>query len=193
MVLQLEDPTEEEQLFLSEIGIPEQKIVFEENKLELLIALGLAVFLIFVLLASQFESYKLPLKLMSVLPISFFTLSIGLFITGKSFSLNSLLGILVLFGLSINNAIILFETYEQRNKECPHHFINVFHGSLERIKPILITTFTTIIAMIPVAVDPLGMKAQSGLAIAIIAGLIGSTLLTFFIIPPLFIRHYHKD
>lgn len=176
-----------------QIVLTEQSnLIFKENQENLIIAFSLALVLLYFLLVSQFQSFTMPIRLMAILPLSLFALLLGLNIFGMSLNLNSSLGFLVLLGLIINNSIILFETYRNMNKTSYHPIANVIYGSIDRIRPILITTFTTVIAMIPTAIDPLRKTSQSSMAVAIICGLSVTTLLSLFLIPSLFIRYYHK-
>ncbi|MEW5817649.1 MAG: efflux RND transporter permease subunit, partial [Spirochaetota bacterium] len=165
---------------------------FQTNILKIIITFLLAVFLLYLVLGAQFESFLLPLFLMLSLPLSFSGIFLSLAVTGKTININSFLGILVLLGVAVNNSIILFENYNAKIDKSGSVLISIYRGSAERIRPILITVLTTITALLPTAIDPTGTQTQSSMAVAIIGGLLVSTTLTVFAIPLIFLLYYRK-
>jgi len=143
----------------------------------------LALLLMYLALGAQFESFTVPLILFMSIPFSFTGLFTGLAVSGNSFDLSSSLGVLVLMGIGINNAIILFETYRRELDRGRGPLQAVFRGSLARVRPILMTALTTAAALLPVAIDPYNRSAQSGMAASVIGGLIFSTVLTLIFLP----------
>lgn len=155
-----------------------------EHLKTLLLTLGLALFLLYLTLGAQFESVTLPFLLLLSLPLGISGIGAGLVIAGSSLNFHSALGLLVLMGIGVNNAILLFEQYRRTfrpGKTDP--LWTVYRGSSRRVRPILITMFTTTLALLPLAVDPQNGSSQSSMAAAIIGGLTVSTLLTLFVIP----------
>lgn len=164
---------------------PYKKSAIEENASAIGMIFILVVILMYLALGAQFESFTLPLLLLSTLPLGALGIFIGLFITGNTINLNSLLGIIVLFGVAVNNGIILYETYSNRssNDKKGILFISIYRGTIDRFKPILITVITTILSMLPLALDFSHKSSQSAMAISVIFGLIVSTVMTLFIMP----------
>ncbi|EAI9347246.1 multidrug efflux RND transporter permease subunit CmeF [Campylobacter jejuni] len=150
-------------------------------------AVALAFVLIYLVLAALYESFILPLIIMITMPLAFGGASIGLFITGHNFSLFVLIAIILLFGMVGKNAILLVDV---ANKKC-HEGLDPDKALLiagkSRLRAILMTTFAMIFAMLPLALSRgAGYEANSPMAIAIIFGLISSTLLTLLVVPALF-------
>ncbi len=162
----------------------------QENMAPLVLTFALVIVLLYLVLGAQFQSFVLPLFLLSSLPLSFFGIFAALYAAGKSLNADSLLGIIVLFGIAVNNTIVLYETYAQRLGRCGPGGLAaaVYRGTAERLRPILITMLTTVTALVPVALDPRGTSTQSSMAVAIIGGLFVSTALTLFAAPLLFLR-----
>ncbi len=150
-------------------------------------AVILAFVLIYLVLAALYESFILPLIIMITMPLAFGGACIGLFITGHNFSLFVLIAIILLFGMVGKNAILLVDL---ANKKC-HEGLDADKALLiagkSRLRAILMTTFAMIFAMLPLAFSKgAGYEANSPMAIAIIFGLISSTLLTLLVVPALF-------
>lgn len=150
-------------------------------------AVILAFVLIYLVLAALYESFILPLIIMITMPLAFGGACIGLFIAGHNFSLFVLIAIILLFGMVGKNAILLVDL---ANKKC-HEGLDADKALLiagkSRLRAILMTTFAMIFAMLPLAFSKgAGYEANSPMAIAIIFGLISSTLLTLLVVPALF-------
>ena len=157
----------------------------------LLLTFALVIVLLYLVLGIQFESFVLPFFLLASLPLSFFGIFAALFLAGKSLNADSILGIIVLFGIAVNNTIVLYETYAQRIARSGMGALlaAVYRGTAERLRPILITMLTTVTALVPLALDPTGTSTQSSMAVAIIGGLFVSTALTLFAGPQMFYRY----
>lgn len=171
----------------------ESQSLFNENIAGVLTIFALSAILLYLTLGAQFESFSLPLLLMLTLPLSFSGITIALFLSGSSLNLNSILGILVLMGISVNNSILLYETFQKyisgRNSK---PLGSIFRGTMGRIRPIMMTMLTTTLALVPLAVDPFGTSTQSSMAISIIGGLTVSTILSLVIIPGIFFKYIKK-
>jgi HAE1 family hydrophobic/amphiphilic exporter-1 len=129
---------------------------------------------------------------MASIPLSFSGVLLALFISGRSINLSSSLGVLVLLGITVNNSIVLFETYKRKIQKTGNVLSTIYRGSSQRLKPILMTMLTTTTALLPIAIDPAGTSTQSGMAAAIIGGLLLSTMLTLFTTPLIFSAYYRK-
>lgn len=163
--------------------------VLAENITALLAAFAMVVILLYLVLGAQFESFLLPALLLTALPLSFSGISLALAVSGKPISLDSALGIIVLFGIAVNNSIILYETCSARRKAGVPMVAAVYQGTSDRMRPILITMLITVLSLLPIAIDLSHTSAESGMAVAIIGGLFVSTILTLFVLPRLFIAY----
>ncbi len=144
----------------------------------------LAVILLYLCLGIQFESFFLPLLLMLSIPAGASGIIAILFLTGHSLNLNSSLGILVVMGISVNNGILLFEEASRLMKQSGALPLGaIYRGTISRLRPILMTSLTTITALIPLAIDPFGTSSQASLAVSIIGGLVVSTLMSLLVLP----------
>jgi HAE1 family hydrophobic/amphiphilic exporter-1 len=160
---------------------------WERSKGSLLLALGLSVFLVYVIMAEQFESLLQPLVIMATIPLAFFGTIGALNVLGISLSIVVVLGMIMLAGIVVNNAIVLVDYVNVlQRRGMPLREAIVTAGSV-RLRPILITTATTVLGLLPMAMGlGDGSEIRTPMAIAVISGLITSTLLTLVIIPTLF-------
>jgi len=150
-------------------------------------AMVLAVLFIYMLLAGQFQSLMNPLIIMISIPVTALGVSLALLLTGQTLNINSGIGMILLSGTVVNNAIVLFDFID---KEC-HRGVSVEIAVIEagrrRLKPILMTTLTTILALVPIALGMgEGSELQRPLAVTVIGGMTVSTLLTLVFIPVVF-------
>ena len=146
-------------------------------------AIGFAVFLIFVVMSAQFESPRFSLMVMTTIPFALIGSFGLLWLTDCSISMPSLLGFLMLVGTVVNNGILFVDTANQYRSEMDIDTALIEAGAT-RLRPILMTTLTTIVAMIPMAlaVGQAGELMQ-GLALVDVGGLIASTLLALLMLP----------
>jgi hydrophobic/amphiphilic exporter-1 (mainly G- bacteria), HAE1 family len=150
--------------------------------------LGLAVFmaiaLIYMLLASQFESFVHPLTVLASVPLSAVGVLLALFLTGRAFGLTAFIGLLMLIGIVVKNGILLVDyTTQLRNRGMPRDEA-ILTASPTRLRPILMTACAAILGMLPLALAiGKGSETQAPLATAVIGGLFTSTILTLFIVP----------
>ncbi len=148
-------------------------------------ALGLSIVLIYVVLAVQLESFILPFVIMTSLPLSIIGVIIGMVITRVQLSMFVMIGIIMLMGMVVNNAIVLLDfVASMRQKGVPIREALIESGG-SRLRPILMTTLTTVLGWIPMALAIGGGSAgyYQGMAIAVMFGLSFSTLLTLIFIP----------
>ncbi|WP_027398204.1 efflux RND transporter permease subunit [Anaerovorax odorimutans] len=153
---------------------------------QLLLALVAAVLLVYFLLAAQFEALILPLIVMMSIPFAMSGAFIALFICGKSLSMTSFIGLIMLIGIVVNNSILLIEFIKQHKKTMDRNEAIVQAGKL-RLRPILMTSLTTCVGMVPMSLGiGDGGEVLSPMGISIIGGLIASTLVTLILIPVLY-------
>ena len=147
-------------------------------------ALGLAVILIYMVLAAQFESYIHPLTIMLSLPFAFIGALLGLLMGGHTINTMSLIGIILLMGLVTKTSILLVDhTIQLREEGVPIIEALIRSGSV-RLRPILMTTLSTILGMMPLALGlGAGAELRQSMAVAVVGGLITSSILTLVVVP----------
>ncbi len=152
------------------------------------LALGLAVLLVYMIIASQFESLLNPFIIMFTVPLAIGGGALGLFITGRTLSVPALIGVIMLSGIVVNNAIVLIDYINTlRGKGFDRDEAILMAGST-RLRPILMTTMTTVLGLFPLALGiGEGAEAQAPMATVVISGLLLSTLLTLVFIPVMYI------
>lgn len=156
----------------------------QESFLQLGLALLLAIVLVYAIMASQFESIIAPFIIMMAVPFGLAGALITLFITGKTLNTIALIGVVVLAGIVVNNGIVLIDYMNQLMHEGMKAEKAAVTAGMRRLRPVSMTTLTTILGMIPMALG-LGQGAElySPLAVAVIGGLMIGTLFTLFIVP----------
>ena len=166
-------------------------VVFENSSQELddsvrslYLSLAVAVVLIFLLLAFQFNSLIIPLVILVTVPLGVIGVIITLFIFKSSLSLNALLGTIMLAGIVVNNAILMIDFYIRILPDYDNKINALVDTAGLRFPPIIITTMTTIFGMLPIAIGiGEGSNIIQPLGIAVSGGLMISTLFTFFVVP----------
>ncbi len=154
---------------------------------QLLLALALAVVLIYMVMAAQFESLVYPFIIMFTLPLAFSGGALALFITGKTLGVTALIGAIILAGIVVNNGIVLVDYINVLRKEGKERSEAVTTAGPIRLRPILMTTLTTILGLVPLALEiGEGAELQSPMAIVVIGGLTLSTILTLVFVPVLY-------
>lgn len=162
----------------------EQKEAFQT----LLFSVGLAIFLVYMVLASQFASLLHPFLVMFSVPLGLIGVLWALFVTGNTLNMVSFIGIIMMVGIVVNNAILLVDFINRlRNVEGVPLREAIIRGGRVRLRPILMTSFTTILGLMPMALGlGEGAEAYTSLAIAVIGGLIVSMFLTLVFIPTIY-------
>ena len=162
----------------------EQQEAFQELQLGLLLALVL----VFIVMAAQFESFLDPLIIMFSVPFATIGILLVLVLTGTTLNVNSFIGIIMLAGIVVNNAIVLVAYINLKVQEDGMSVREaVLYGGRIRLRPILMTTLTTVLAMVPLAVGlGEGSEVQAPLARVVIGGLTTSALITLVLIPVLY-------
>jgi HAE1 family hydrophobic/amphiphilic exporter-1 len=160
---------------------------WERSQSSLLIALALSIFLVYVVMAAQFESLLYPLIIMASIPLAF----VGTFVTvlaiDMSISIVVFLGMIMLAGIVVNNAIVLVDYVNILKRRGMKTREAVIQGGVVRLRPILMTTATTVLGLLPMAIGlGDGAEIRRPLAITVISGLVVSTALTLVVIPTLY-------
>ncbi len=159
----------------------------EEARGQLLPAFAVAILAVYLLLVAQLGSFLLPFTILLTLPLSIAGVPLALWLTGKAVSMPVMVGLILLVGIVVNNAIILLDFVEQHRKQGMPRREALLASVRVRFRPIMMTSLSTIIGMIPLAAEwALGAERFSPLAIAIIGGMTAGTLLTLVIIPVLY-------
>ncbi len=153
------------------------------------LALGLAVVFIYIVLASQFESFIHPLTIMLTLPLALVGAIIALFVAQQTISMGSMIGIILLMGLVTKNAILLLDRAIVRVREHGETPLQaILEAGPERLRPILMTSAAMILGMLPTALSRgEGSEFRAPMAVAVIGGVISSTLLSLIVVPAFYL------
>jgi len=163
---------------------------FEEQQKafhELVVSLILALLLVYMVLACQYESLRDPIVVMASVPVAAVGVLVVLFLTGTTLNLQSYIGCIMLGGIVVNNAILLVDQAGKLVKGGMEAREAVAEAGRRRLRPILMTSLTTILALLPLALGlGEGADAQAPLARAVVGGLSGSTLITLVLVPAVY-------
>ena len=158
---------------------------------------ALIVLLVFIVMASQFESFIKPLVIMFTIPFALSGVVLALFITGRSLDMIGALGLVMLVGIVVKNGIVLIDYIDLMRERGMALNDAIVTAGRSRVRPILMTAFTTILGMVPMAISQgEGSEMWQPMGIVVIGGLLVSTFLTFFIVPTLYgavSRHGERD
>ena len=160
--------------------------VMAEEFASLGIAIIIAILLVFMIMSIQFESIRHSLMVMTCIPLAVIGSLLLMFITGTTISMVSLLGFLILIGLVVNNGILFVDT-TNRYRETMELQEALIHAGRTRLRPILMITLTTILAMLPLALGIGSAEIMQGLGITVIGGLTASTLLALLLLPTFYL------
>ena len=180
---------------ISEIPVPTDykiKITGEEEKRKesmnaLSFALMLSIILVFMVLAAEFESLLHPFTILTTIPFAIVGSILIFFILGKTLNIMAVIGVIMLVGIAVNNSILLVDRILQIQKEGVPRIEAIKQAGQQRIRPILMTKLTTILAMLPLTFgfgESTSLRAP--MALAVIGGLITSTIMSLVVIPCVF-------
>jgi len=156
----------------------------QESFLQLALALVLSIILVYMIIAAQFESLLMPLAVMFSVPFSLIGVVLALLLTDKSLNVLSYIGIIMLVGIVVNNSIVLIDYINQLRQKGMERKEAIILGGETRLRPILMTMFTTVLALVPMAIGiGEGSELRAPMAITIIGGLSSSTFLSLIIVP----------
>jgi HAE1 family hydrophobic/amphiphilic exporter-1 len=155
-----------------------------ESVKSLLFAFGLAIFLVYLVMASQFESLLHPFVILFTIPLALVGAVLALFLTGSTVSVVVFIGLILLVGLVVKNAIIQIDKVNQLREQGVAKHEALVEGARSRLRPIVMTTLCTLFGFLPLAIATgEGAEVRSPMAITVIGGLLMSTLLTLVVIP----------
>ena len=159
----------------------------------LLFALSLAIFLVYLVMASQFESLLHPFIILFTIPLALVGAVLALLVTGTTISVVVFIGLILLAGIVVNNAIVLIDLINQLRERGMDKYEAIMEGAKSRLRPILMTTLTTTLGLLPLAIGfGDGAELRAPMGITVIGGLLVSTLLTLVVIPVMYSIMDHK-
>ncbi|MCF8001469.1 MAG: efflux RND transporter permease subunit [Halanaerobiales bacterium] len=159
----------------------------QQSFTDLFYAFLLAIVLVYMVMASQFESLVHPLVIMFTVPLAIVGVVFGLYVTGTTISVPALIGIITLAGIVVNNAIVLVDYINRMRDEGRTKHDAILEAGPIRLRPIMMTALTTILALIPLSLGiGEGSELQQPLAVVVISGLLFSTFLTLYVIPVIY-------
>jgi multidrug efflux pump subunit AcrB len=152
------------------------------------LALGLAVMVVFMIMASQFKSLRLPFVMLFTIPVALFGIVVALLVAGQGFSITALMGVLMVIGIAVSNGILLVDDANRRLGEGAEPLDAVLLAARSRFVPILMTSLATVIGLVPIAAAlERGSEANQPLALAVVGGLTSSTAISLFLVPVMFL------
>lgn len=155
-----------------------------DSRRELAGALGIALVAVYLLLVAQFRSFAHPITVLVAVPLSLVGVGLALWIAGMPVSMPVLVGLILLIGIVVNNSIILIDFIQQRREAGEARQTAIESSVGARFRPIMMTSLSTIVGMIPLAMEwALGAERFSPLAVAVIGGMTAATFLTMIVIP----------
>lgn len=153
----------------------------------LLFALALAIFMVYLVMASQFESLLHPFVILFTIPLALVGAILALWVTGSTISVVVFIGLIMLVGIVVSNAIVLIDRVNQKRYAGMSKYEALLEGARARLRPIVMTTVTTLFGFLPMALAVgEGSEIRAPMAITVIGGLLFSTLLTLLVIPVLY-------
>ncbi|MCB1567303.1 MAG: efflux RND transporter permease subunit [Xanthomonadales bacterium] len=153
----------------------------------LLFAFGLAIFLVYLVMASQFESLLHPFVILFTIPLALVGAVLALFLSGYSLSVVVFIGLILLVGIVVKNAILMIDKVNQLREAGVAKYLAIADGAVSRLRPIAMTTLTALFGFLPLAIGGgEGSEVRAPMAITVIGGLAVSTLLTLFVIPVMY-------
>lgn len=161
-----------------------QSAEMQESFNSMLFTLAMAIFLVYLVMASQFESLVHPFVILFTIPLALVGAVWALWVTGTTVSVVAFIGLIMLAGIVVNNAIVLVDLINQLRREGLDRTAAIIEAGRARLRPILMTTLTTTLGLLPMALGfGEGAEVRAPMAITVIGGLIVSTLLTLVVIP----------
>ena len=161
---------------------------YRESSSSLMFAFILALVLIYLILAAQFESFKDPFIIMFTVPLAVAGALIFMAIDGQTMNIYSQIGIIMLIGLVAKNGILIVEFANQRQESGENRFDAIRLAAIQRLRPILMTSVSTILGLVPlVYATGEGANGRIAMGVAVVGGMLVSTLLTLFVVPAIYL------
>jgi len=195
-VWSISEATEEARKAIADLALPDgytvrfggQQEAIDANRRVLVTVVLLAIFLVFAVMAIQYESLVNPLVIMAAIPLALVGVVLALMLAGLPMSAPVMLGVILLAGIVVNNGILLVEYFEIRRAGGTPRLEAVLAAAPLRVRPIVMTVLTTVVGMLPLALNSAeGGELMNPMAVAVIGGLTLSTLLTLFVVPCLYL------
>ena len=160
---------------------------FSESSSSLIFAFALALVLIYLILAAQFESFKDPFVIMLTVPLAICGALVFMYFTDQTMNIFSQIGIIMLIGLVAKNGILIVEFANQKQKAGEDKFTAIEDAAAQRLRPILMTSAATILGLLPlVFATGEGANGRVAMGVAVVGGMLLSTLLTMYIVPAIY-------
>ncbi len=167
-----------------QITVGGQREEMQRSFRSLILVFLLAAALVYMILAAQFESLVHPFIIIFAVPLAAIGVVLALFVTGQSFNIMSLIGMVVLIGIVVNDAIIKVDFINQEQRRGAELRDAIMAAGRKRLRPIIMTTVTTVLALLPMALGfGEGAELRRPLAVAVIGGLLSATFLTLVVVP----------
>lgn len=167
---------------------------FMESFQYLGLAFLVSVVAVYMVMAAQFESFRQPFIIMFAVPLGLIGVVLMFVLTRSIVGISALVGVIMLVGIAVNNGIVMVDAANQLRDQGQDRFEAIHNAAMMRLRPILMTSSATIMSMVPLALEiGEGAATWSGMARAVIGGLIASTLLTLFVIPVMYTAFSGKD
>ncbi|MFP4557330.1 MAG: efflux RND transporter permease subunit [Bacteroidales bacterium] len=200
--ISLGEGQEEAQELLSNVSVPSEIDVTLSGQtaeqgqsfadLYLIFFLGIA--LVYMVMAGQFESFRDPFIIMFAVPLTFIGVIWAFKITGITLSVTTFVGVIMLIGIVVNNGIVLIDYINLLRKRGFKLYDAIQEGGRSRLRPVLMTSFTTMLSMLPLALSQgMGREAYQPLGITMIGGLLASTFITLLVVPTLYAVAHGKE
>ncbi len=182
----------EAQAIINRVAMPDgvaasvagQSEEMEASFLSMQFALALAVFLVYLVMASQFESLIHPFVILFTIPLALVGVVLALFLTGTTINIVAFIGVIMLAGIVVNNAIVLVDLINQLRAQGRERFEAIVEAGEARLRPIMMTSLTTALGLLPMALGfGEGAEVRTPMAVTVIGGLLVSTALTLIVIP----------
>ncbi len=160
---------------------------YQENSSSLMFAFILALLLIYMVLAAQFESFKDPLVIMITVPLAIVGAMCTMAICGVTMNLFSQIGIIMLVGLVAKNGILIVEFANQKQDDGDDKLTAIMGASMQRLRPILMTSTSTVLGLVPLAVATgEGCNQRIAMGVTVVGGMVFSTVLTMYVVPAIY-------
>lgn len=157
---------------------------FQESFMALGIALIVSIFLVYMVMASQFESFREPFIILFTVPLALIGVVLMFSITQNNLEVSALIGVIMLVGIVVNNGIVMVDAANQRRNSGVDRFEAVIVAARRRLRPVLMTSMTTICSMIPLAMGiGEGSESWKGMAQSVVGGMSVATILTLVVVP----------
>jgi multidrug efflux pump subunit AcrB len=152
------------------------------------LALILAVMVVFMIMASQFKSLRLPFVMLFTIPVSLVGIVLALMAEGQGFSITALMGVLMVIGIAVSNGILLVDDANVRLRDGKEKTVAIVEAARSRFVPIMMTSLATVIGLVPTALGlEKGSEANQPLALSVVGGLTSSTFLSLFLVPVMYV------